>query len=39
MRFLDMTQFEAGTSCKQLLAWLGDEVVKVVPPTGDHGRG
>ena len=40
MRILDMTQYEAGTSCSQALAWLGADVVKVERPgIGDPSRG
>lgn len=39
MRILDMTQYEAGTSATQALAWLGADVVKIeAPGHGDPGR-
>jgi formyl-CoA transferase len=38
-RILDMTHVQAGPTGSQLMAWMGADVIKLEPPTGDVTRG
>ena len=39
VRILDMSHVQAGPTGSQLMAWLGADIIKLEPPTGDITRG